>query len=242
MAVDYQPVYLLASGMILQERKLGVVTNNLANVDTPSFKRDLLLSLSWFTDSGTRAQTTDPSEPSNNFVYPVIEDVVTDHSQGPLRFTGNTFDLALEGEGFFALRTPEGVVFTRRGDFRLDVDGFLVDINGYRVLDRTMREISLEHGETTVDEEGNIYVNGQLQATLGVFLLQDPAKEGRDLYTGVPQPAGNFKVRQGFLEMSNVNAVEEIVRMIELTRAHEIFSRLIQAVDEVQGRVNSLAV
>ncbi len=242
MAVDYQPVYLLASGMLLQERKLGVVSNNLANVDTPSFKRDFLTALSWFTDSGQKVPVTDPRDPSNNFVYPIIDDIRTDFSQGPLKFTGNTFDLAIEGEGFFAVSTPQGVAFTRRGDFRLDINGFLVDVNGYRVLDPAMREISLDHGEVTVDEEGNIYVDGNPQGTIGVFVLEDALKEGRDLFTGTPGPATDFKVRQGFLEMSNVNAVEDLVRMIELTRAHEIFSRLIQAVDEIQGRVNTMAV
>ena len=242
MAVDYQPVYLLASGMLLQERKLGVVSNNLANVDTPSFKRDLLTALSWFTDGGQKAPTTNPQEPSNNFVYPVIADIGTDFSQGALKFTGNTFDLAIEGEGFFAVNTPQGVAFTRRGDFRLDVNGFLVDVNGYRVLDPAMNEISIDHGEVTIDEEGNIYVDGVLQGSVGIFSLEDPLKEGRDLFTGTPGASTDFKVRQGFLEMSNVNAVEELVRMIDLTRAHEIFSRLIQAVDEIQGRVNTLAV
>ncbi|HHJ64712.1 MAG TPA: flagellar biosynthesis protein FlgG, partial [Aquifex aeolicus] len=99
MALDYQPLYILASGMLLQERKLGVVTHNLSNVNTPSFKRDLLLSATWYTDGGVQIPDTSPSNPTNNFVYPLVEAVVTLVEQGPLRETGNPLDLALEGEG-----------------------------------------------------------------------------------------------------------------------------------------------
>ncbi len=240
MAVDYQPIYLLASGMLLQERKLGVTTNNLANTDTPSFKRDLITAMSFYSTEGRRINGSDPHLPSNNFVYPIIGELSTDFTQGSLRRTGNTFDLAIEGEGFFAVRTADGIMFTRRGDLRFDIDGFLVDPNGFRILDRGMNEIMIPPGEVDIDEEGNIYVDGVLQATIGVWFLEGPVKEGRDLFTGVPRPSENYKIRQGFLEMSNVNGVEEMVRLIELTRAHEIYSRLIQAMDEVQGRVNTL--
>jgi flagellar basal-body rod protein FlgG len=241
MAVDYQPIYLLASGMLLQERKLGVTTNNLANIDTTAFKRDLIAAQSWYADSGNLDPSPSSQTPSRNFVYPIVGELVTDLSQGSLRHTGNPFDLAIEGEGFFAVRTPEGIAFTRRGDFRFDVDGYLVDPNGFRLLDNGMNEILLDFGETVIDAEGNIYVDGILQATIGVWNLDQPLKEGKDLYTGTPSPATNYKIRQGFLEMSNVNGVQEMVRLIELTRAHEIYSRLVRAMDEVQEKVNTLA-
>ncbi|MDQ7038388.1 MAG: flagellar hook-basal body protein, partial [Aquificota bacterium] len=239
MALDYQPIFVLASGMLLQERKLGVITNNLANLDTPSFKRDLLLASAWYTDTGEKRPTRNPEDPSNNFVYPVVGSVFTDLSQGPLRRTENTLDLAIEGRGFFGVRTPEGVRYTRKGTFSLDREGFLVTEEGYRVLDRDGNEIALEGGRVVVDQEGNIYVDGELVATIGVWDLEDPQKVGFDLFVGNPAPAENFRVRQGFIEMSNVNGVLEMVRIIETSRAHEVYSRLIQALDEVQERVNS---
>lgn len=239
MALDYQSLFVLASGMLLQERKLGVITNNLANLDTPSFKRDLLLASAWYTDTGVKRPTQDPEDPSNNFVYPVVGSVFTDLSQGPVRQTGNPLDLAIEGEGFFGVRTPEGVRYTRKGTFSLDREGFLVTEEGYRVLDRNGNEIVIEGSSVVVDPEGNLYVDGELVATIGVWVLENPRKVGFDLFVGNPSPANDFSIRQGFVEMSNVNGILEMVRIIETSRAHEVYSRLIQALDEVQERVNS---
>ena len=241
MALDYQPIYLLASGMLLQERKLEVTTNNLANLDTPSFKRDFIDAVSWYADRGVRGGSSSPVMSYNNFVYPVVGDVSTDFEQGSLRFTGNTFDLAIEGDGFFAVRTPEGIAFTRRGDFRFDVNGYIVDVNGYPLLDAGMGEILIDSGDVVIDEEGNIYVDGVYRAKIGVWDVLNPTKMGKNLYSGEDhQPSTGSRVRQGFLETSNVNGVVEMARMVELARAHEVYSRLIQAVDEVQSRANTI--
>ncbi len=240
MALDYQPIYVLASGMLLQERKLSAISNNLANADTPSFKKDLLEVSSWYTDMGTKIPDSSPENPTNNFVYPMVSGVFTDLSQGPLRETGNPLDLAIEGEGFFAVRTPEGIRYTRKGNLRIDAEGYLVNEMGYRVLDRDGNEIRVLGANIQFDPQGNIYVDGELQATLGIWNLQNPGKAGFDLFTGTPQPAQNFRILQGFLELSNVNPIVEMVRLIETSRAHEVYARLVQAVDEVQGRVNTI--
>ncbi len=240
MATDYQPMYVLASGMLLQERKLSVITNNLANLDTPSFKKDLIEVASWYTDMGQRLQTRSPVSPSNNFVYPMMESIFTDISQGALRETGNPLDIAIEGEGFFAVRTPEGIMYTRKGNFRLDREGYLVTEEGYRVLDRDRNDIRLASPEFVVDKEGNIYIDGEIRYRLGVWTLLDFQKLGEDFFGGTPQEAQNFRIMQGFLELSNVDGIVEMVRLIEASRAHEVYSRLIQAVDEIQGRVNNI--
>ena len=240
MALDYQPLFILSSGMLLQERKLAVTTNNLANLDTPSFKRDFVEVSSWYTDMGAQVPNLSPENPTNNFVYPMMTRIFTDLSQGSLRETGNTFDLAIEGEGFFAVRTPEGVMYTRKGNFRLDSEGFLVTEKGYRVLDRANDEVKVVGNRVDVDREGNVYVDGIRVSTLGVWALPDAQKVGEDLFTGTPQPAEGFSVRQGFIELSNVYGIVEMVRLIETSRAHETYARLIQAVDEVQNRVNTI--
>lgn len=240
MALDYQPLFILAGGMLLQERKLSTVTNNLANADTPSFKRDLLLVSTWYTDDGVEVPDTSPQNPTRNFVYPMVSGTFTDLSQGPLKETGNPLDLAIEGEGFFAVRTPEGILYTRKGSFRLDSEGYLTTEEGYRVLDVQNREIRLEGNKIYVDGEGNLYVDGEMSSTLGIWNLQNTEKAGLDFFTGTPQRATAFKVRQGYLELSNVNPIVEMVRLIETSRAHEVYARLVQAVDEVQGRVNTI--
>ncbi|WP_457600828.1 flagellar hook-basal body protein [Hydrogenivirga sp.] len=241
MALDYQPLFILSGGMLLQERKLSVTTNNLANMDTPSFKKDFLEVSSWYTDMGAQVPSLSPEDPTNNFVYPMVTRVFTDLSQGPLKETGNPLDLAIEGDGFFAVRTPEGVMFTRKGNFRLDSEGFLVTEEGYRVLDRGYNDVKIVGNKVEVDREGNVYIDGVQGPTLGVWSLPDAQKAGHDFYTGTAQPAEGFSVRQGFIELSNVNGVVEMVRLIETSRAHETYARLIQAVDEVQSRVNTIA-
>jgi len=240
MALDYQPLYILSGGMLLQERKLSVVANNLANADTPSFKRDFLEVFSWYTDMGGKVQDDLPDNPTNNFVYPMVGGVFTDISQGPLRETGNDLDFALEGEGFFGVSTPDGVRYTRKGNFRLDREGFLVTEEGYRVLDQEGRDIRIGGGKVQLDPQGNLYVDGNLQTRLGVWNLQNLGKAGLDFFTGTAVPAQNFRLHQGFLELSNVNPITEMVRLIETSRAHEVYSRLVQAVDEVQGKVNTI--
>ncbi len=240
MALDYQPLYILGSGMLLQERKLGVIANNIANTDTPSFKRDLLIVESWFTESGNQIRNSSPENPSNNFVYPMISSIYTVFSQGSLRETSNPLDFAIEGEGFFAVRTPEGIRYTRKGNFSLDRQGFLVTEEGYRVLSDNLKDIRIPQGNIRLDSEGNIYVEGELTEKIGVWDLTDIRKEGFDFFTGIAQPANNYRVLQGFLEESNVNPVEEMVRLIETSRAHEVYTRLIQTVDEIQGKVNTL--
>ncbi len=240
MALDYQPLFILSGGMLLQERKLAVTTNNLANINTPSFKKDLLEIGAWYADNGEQIQNPSPENPTNNYVYPMITNVHTDLSQGPLRQTGNPLDFAIEGDGFFAVRTPEGIRYTRKGMFRLDAEGFLVTEEGYRVLDDQEREIRIRGNDIKVDPQGNIYVDGQRIATFGIWVLPDAQKEGLDYFSGTPQQAENFRIFQGFIEDSNVNGIMEMVNIINASRAHEVYARLIQSLDEIQGRVNNI--
>ncbi len=240
MALDYQPLYILSGGMLLQERKLAVITNNLANANTPSFKKDLIEVESWYTDMGVQAQTLSPENPVNNYIYPMVSEVFTDLSQGPLKQTDNPLDLAIEGEGFFAVKTPDGILYTRKGNFRLNREGYIVTEEGYAVLDRDLKEIRVEGSRIEIDPDGNVYVDGDQVATFGIWTLEDPQKVGLDLFTGTRVPAEEFRVRQGFIELSNVNPIVEMVRLIETSRAHEVYARLVQAVDEIQAKVNSI--
>jgi flagellar basal-body rod protein FlgG len=239
MALDYQPLFVLASGMLLQERKLSVVANNLANSSTTAFKRDLIESYSWYADMGDKLPDRSPENPTNNFVYPMVGRVFTDMSGGDLHETGNPLDVAIEGDGFFAVRVGEDILYTRKGNFRLNSDGVLVNEEGYPVLDGNENTISVFGDRIDIDHEGNIYADGELVGQLGVFRLENYRKVGKDLYSGQGEPAQGYRVLQGFLENSNVNPILEMARLIELSRAHEVYSRLIRAVDEIQSRVSN---
>lgn len=237
MAVEYQPLYILSSGMLLQQRKLSLITNNMANADTPAFKRDLLLASLWQTPDGQQANTPDPQAPENNFLYPIVERIFTELSQGALRQTGNPLDVAIEGEGFFALRVGAQTFYTRKGNFRLDAEGYLVNELGYRVLDENLNEIRLD-GQPTFGKDGTVFVDGQAVARLGVFNLTNPQKVGRDLFVGQAQPSQNFRLHQGFLEGSNVNPIYEMANLIQTHRAHETYANLIRSLDSLYERFN----
>ncbi|WP_448587363.1 flagellar hook-basal body protein [Thermocrinis sp.] len=238
MPIDYQGIYVLSSGVLVQQRKLETLTHNLANANTPAFKSELILAGVWDTPNGQREGDISPENPTNNFLYPVVERVHTLLVQGPLRQTSNPLDLAIEGDGFFALRSGGEVLYTRKGNFRIDSEGYLVNELGMRVLDENGREIRVE-GDLSFASEGSVFSNGNFIGRLGVYTLANPQKVGRDLFTGEPQQAQNLRVMQGFLEDSNVNAIMEMARLIETHRAHETYANLIRALDQVQEKVSN---
>jgi len=237
MALDYQPVYLLASGMLLQERKLGVITSNLSNADTYGFKRDLLVAGTWYVDNGQRVNNNSPENPSNNFVYPLVRSVSTDMSQGNLIQTNNKLDIAIEGEGFFTVTDGTNIFYTRKGNFRIDGEGYLVTDLGYRVMLDDGRYIKVD-GDFYVDREGYVYIEGEITGRLAVVALDNPVKIGRGMFTGNPIGRGNYRLWQGFVEGSNVDAVREMINIIETSRAHEVYTRLIQSFDFIQSKVS----
>lgn len=230
-------MYILASGMLLQQKRLDVITNNLANVNTTSFKRDILLSALWETPQGQGIENTEPENPRNNFLYPVVERVFTDLSQGPIRQTGNPLDLAIEGQAYFAVRRGEEVLYTRAGNFRIDQEGYLTNQQGLRVLDENLREIRIE-GSPTFGGDGSVFVDGNRITRLGLFDLTNLQKLGRDLYRGEAQPSANVRVLQGYLEGSNVNPILEMAGLIQVHRAHEVYSNLVRSLDALYERFN----
>jgi flagellar basal-body rod protein FlgG len=214
-------------GGLRQERKLDAVSNNLANVDTTGYKKDVVSF-----DSTFKAQLN------------------KDFSQGDLIETGNPFDVALAGEGFFKLETPDGIQYTRSGNFTLDNQGVLVDQNGNPVLGQG-GAIVVDLNETTaegpdINEIGEIRVNGDVVGVLDVVTFEDRdrlTKIGNSLlsYDGDPadeiamvQP--DLKVKQRVVENSNVQAVEEMVKMIDYHRMFETFTKSMLTFDEVDEK------
>jgi flagellar basal-body rod protein FlgF len=148
--------------------------------------------------------------------------------------------LAIEGDGFFAVRSAGQIFYTRKGNFRIDREGYLVNELGMRVLDEEGRDIRVV-GSLKVAPDGSLFTEEGTVGRLGVYTLDRPQKAGRDLFTGQPQRAQNFKVMQGFLEGSNVNPILEMAKLIETHRAHEVYSNLIRALDQTHERaINSL--
>ena len=167
---------------------------------------------------------------------------VVDFSQGSLRETRNAFDFALVGEGFFSVETPEGVRYTRNGHFKLDSEGQLILEGGGPVLGE-MGPITVLH-ELSVNERGEVFQKGELVDTLKIVTFEQPfplKKAGNSLFAVAEDSAAEIEnldvsVRQGFLEESNVDPLEEMVQMMTLFRYFEADQKALRAQDELLDR------
>lgn len=211
-------------GGLRQERKLEAVSNNLANADTNAFKKDRISF-----DDKFKAQ------------------VNKDYSQGMIQTTGNPFDLALVGQGFFKVETPDGIRYTRNGNFTVDANGGMVDQNGYPVMGQGGAiAIDAENPELDlgINQAGEILIAGEIVDTLDIVVFQDLRKlerSGQNLlsYNGATTEevqAGEVVVQQGALEKSNTQVVEEMARMIDYHRMFETFTKSMMTFDEVDAK------
>lgn len=251
-------MYSALSGNVSAMKRLDIIASNLANAATTGFKQDRLAF-----ESVLAGSQNPPAVPTGQTADPVLlqERLLTDYSSGALVQTGNTLDMALQGEGFFVVRTPDGVAFTRQGSFRLSNDGTLVTANGYPVLSKAGdkpadgQPIKIDvtaqttGGKPVVDAEGNITLNGEAVASLAIFDFPKPyqlTKTAGTLFVAgngaVPRPAGPLTtVSQGALEQSNVNSIAEMVQMVETSRYFETCQRAVRSFDDMASKaINEL--
>ena len=231
-------IQFLAHNMQAQWRRHEVLANNIANVSTPSFKKDdVVLNPPAPTTPGAGAAML-PSSVS------VIQ--WTDFAQGSVQQTGRSLDVAINGPGFFVVQTPAGDRYTRAGSFNVGSDGLLVGPSGDPVLGQRGL-IRLNGSQVTVTGTGDVVEAGRVVETLKVVDLPRPyavLKEGNGLYALsapdlVPSPAKGFEIAAGALEGSNVSTMESMVTMIEVLRTYEAAQRALQAVDEVNARATN---
>jgi flagellar basal-body rod protein FlgF len=237
-------IYGAISGSSAMMKQLDVLSNNLANVNTPGFKKDTISFRAIMASTLPQgAEDTGEEIPSLT-----TETYSIDFSAGPVKVTDNTFDLALNGDGFFVVNTPQGKAYTRQGNFRMDANSKLVTADGYEVLGAGA-PIIINGSSVSFDADGKIFVEGLETGSIDVVDFPKPyalKKIGSALFMpnspdATPRPATDAVVRQGCLEGSNVNTLEEMVRMIETTRSSETCQRMIQNYDQMTGRaVNDL--
>lgn len=213
--------------LLNQEQRLNQVTNNLANVDTPGFKKETVT----FDEMLYQA---------NRFRQRVGKGlrINTVHQQGVVQKTDAPLDLAISGEGFFRVQTPAGVRHTRAGNFQRNNEGLLVTANGYPVLGEG-GPITITGNKVDVARDGRLSVDGVQVNRLTVVTAEPKAlkKEGENLFRladGAAEEASpNFQLLQGHLEKSNVNTVTEMTEMIDLYRAYEGQQKMIRAGDDL---------
>jgi flagellar basal-body rod protein FlgG len=233
---------MAATGMLVQRKKMDVITNNITNVDTTGYKKDQLLSRS-FKDM-LISKIDDPAVVNystaigsqNTGVH--IDEVVTDFSSGSLEETGEMTDLAIQGDGFFTVSTKNGERYTRDGSFSVNSEGYLVTADGNYVLG-TSGKIRVGTGKFTVSEQGVVSVNGTPAGKLKIVNFADTAglrKEGSNLYanysTSIVSSTGETAVKQGCLEGSNVDIASEMVDMLSVSRMYETNQRMVKMLDE----------
>ena len=249
-------LYAAATGMKAQETNIDVISNNLANVNTTGFKKSRAdfqdLMYQYVTEPGapTSQTTINPTgiQVGLGVKTAAVQKLFT---QGDLSSTGNQFDIAIEGDGFFQITRPDGTLaYTRNGSFRLDQNGQMVTADGFLLAPGiTIPPDSLgvtvgQDGTVSVKQPGNAVPanvgqviavrfpnNGGLRAT-GQGLYEETQASGAPI-TGIFSQVGFGRLNQGFLESSNVSVVEQVVNMITAQRAYEASSKGITTADEM---------
>jgi flagellar basal-body rod protein FlgG len=252
-----------ASGMEAQQTKLDVTAHNIANVSTNGFKRGR----AEFADLMYQTIRPAGAPTGNGVAAPIATDiglgtrlVATSHDigQGELHQTGNPLDIAIEGHGFLAITLPTGdIAYTRNGALQVTAEGKLVTSDGFAVegditIPPESQNVSIAAdgtvsatlaGQTQPAQVGKIqlamFTNPAGLAAQGSTLFRETSASGAAVL-GAPGEGGSGSLRQGMLEISNVNVVEEMIDLISGQRAYEINSRVIKAADEMLGETAQL--
>ncbi len=240
-------LYSAYNGMMSEQKRLEVISNNVANAATVGYKSEGVTNQSF--DS---VYTLKIKDATNGFVDErigsmslgsKIGEVYTNYNQGSVRQTGNTYDLAMEGKGFFTVAVidsegNESIKYTRDGSFKIGSDGSLLDTDGNHVVGESGNiQIPIDAAQITIDQLGGIYADGNYIDSLKItdFVDYDYIKKfGNNLYEvveGAEEIRALGTVRQGYLEQSNVNSVSEMVNMIAVTRSYEANQRVINTID-----------
>lgn len=200
------------------QREMDVIANNIANISTDGFKNERMLFATHLQDIG------------NNQTVALVKGagIIRDYSDGPLRVTGNPLDIAIRGDGFLQVETPDGIRYTRSGRLHLDPSGMLINAEGQAILGDDGLPILTFPGDTSIiiDPDGRVSSESGELGRLALVAFEDMGalqKLGNGLYESENQPIAAFGaiLVQGSLEGSNVEPITEITRMISLLRSYQ---------------------
>jgi len=246
-------IYSALSGAVAQERALSAVANNVANVNTTGYKADKTI----FAEVMAKAQKQLPTAPSLR--YATVSQFAVDAQAGSLKQTGRTLDVALHGDGYLTVLTPQGERYTRAGSFVMDQEGVLRTPGGYEVLREGKRELTdppnqLPPGkrikfppntqEITFNQDGTISADAVVMGKLKLVQFdtqEDALREGLTLFTNQPgkqpkQAQPTTTVEQGYLETANVNAVSGMNELINVSRSFEALEKVIETFRQLDDR------
>lgn len=250
-------LYTAYTGMVAEQNRLDCISNNLANAATVGYKTESIVNQS-FEDMLT-VKIRDGSEAYQNRAIGSMSlgtktgEVYTSYDQGSLRETGNTYDMAISGDGFFAVRMTnrngeDTIRYTRNGNFKMTTDGYIVDVEGNHLQsDSGDLVVPTNVSEIRIDQMGNVFADGIAIDHISLVDFDDYdylAKFNDCYYTaldGATKTDATGQLLQGYTEQSNVSVVNEMVKMITVTRAYEAGQKMIQTEDQImQQAVNSV--
>lgn len=249
-----ESMYSALFGAMSNEHRLDVIANNLANASTNGYKKDNYafhdtfqrFAHDYLVDDKTYVRGQDIWPKPYIQARPRLGGQYSDMSQGSMQVTGNSLDMALVGEGFFKVRTPQGDFLTRNGSFQLSSDGRLITEQGFEVLGGGSAITLPRDNKVKIDTNGSVSVDGSQIGVLDLVNVSDPKaieKVGKSLYQirkgskATEIPPENLQVQQGYLEKSNVEIVGEMVNMMEAQRAFEINQKIMTTTDSMESLV-----
>ncbi len=227
-------------GLLKEQMRMDVISSNLANASAYGYKKTRIAFQDVLeTEKGVQEAGRAGSHPAS----PSLVRTAIDFTPGDFHTTGNSLDLAVHGEGFFKVMTPDGVMYTRKGNFSLDTEGFLVTQNGDMVLGEG-GPIQLDGNDIQITELGEVSSDGNIVGTLALASFENKQgllAAGRAMFANTanePEAPVPFatRIKQGCLELPNVDIVEEMVSMVHCMRAFESYQKAVQVLDEVNQR------
>lgn len=231
----YKGIYIALSGAALKQTHIDIISQNIANTNTPGYKKDKISFQEFLLSQISGNPNADDGRAMSD-----ISAMAIDFSGGNMLKTGNQLDIAIEGNGFISL---EGGRYTKRGDFNLDGEGNLVSKQGVKILGKSGPIKITGRGPIEITTGGDVIANGVLVDTLKIVEFEDInslKKMGEDSFVtdsrGVESKAA---VKQGFIETSNVEVIKEMVQMITVLREYESFQKAIHAFDESTSKVTN---
>lgn len=250
-------LYTGYTGMVNSQKRLDVISNNLANATTTGFKAEGCTTQAFDSMYAIKIKDATVGHLNQNIgsvsLGAKIGETYRNWEQGSLQATDNTYDFALAGQGFFSVEftNKNGVtstMYSRDGAFQMNSEGYLVTKDGDYILGEGGRiQLPTDLNELSVDSQGNIFADGQYVDTFALVDFEDYnylEEYGENLYRavdGATEQDCTATVQQGYLEASNINVVSEMVDMIAVAREYESGQKVIQAIDEMLGKMVTMS-
>lgn len=232
-------IYKAGAGAILQQIRLEAYANNLANVNTIGFKADQPV----FRFDAPEIAADTPGNTPRLSPYALPLEYVTNFEPGPLRQTGSPLDVAIVGKGFLEVQTPDGLQYTRNGGMSINADGELSTAEGWPIMGQG-GAIRINGSRIDINEEGQVVVDGDVVGVLKVVDFDDPSalkKTGSSLFKDEGARSGmvtaeGYRIAQGSLESSNVDAIRTMTEIIETLRVFETYQKVMRSADEATAK------